>query len=47
MVINGVLMADIVKMAREYDKTKSITTATETCKKLIEWANKNLGIEKA
>ena len=29
---------DVVRKAREYDKTKSVTTATEVCKMIIAWA---------
>ena len=39
MVINDVLIVDIVKLAREYNKTKSITTATDVCKMLVKWAD--------
>lgn len=39
MVINDVSIVDIVKKAREYEKTKSITTATEVCGMLVKWAD--------
>lgn len=40
MVINDVLIVDIVKKAREYEKTKSITAATDVCKMLVKWADR-------
>ena len=40
MVINDVHIVDIVKKAREYRETKSITTATEVCDMLVKWADR-------
>lgn len=33
---------EIIEKAREYDRTKSVTTATEVCKMLIDWADARL-----
>ena len=46
MVINDVLIVDIVKKAREYEKTKSITTATDVCKMLVKWADRATALAK-
>lgn len=32
-------MSEIINKARDYDKTKSVTTATEVCNMLNKWAN--------
>lgn len=32
-------IADIIKMAREYQRTKSISTASEVCRQLAQWAD--------
>lgn len=32
----------IIEKAREYQKTKSITTATEVCNMLVKWADETL-----
>ena len=33
---------EIINKARDYDKTKSITTAIEVCNMLIDWANASI-----
>lgn len=39
---------EIVQEAREYERTKSIATATHVCQKLVKWAEKMLaGKERA
>ena len=37
---------EIIAKAREWQKTKSITTSSEVCKMLNAWADKNLENEK-
>ena len=37
---------EIIDKAREWQKTKSITTSSEVCKMLNAWADKNLENEK-
>lgn len=32
-------VVDIIEKAREYQKTKSITTAAEVCNMLADWAD--------
>lgn len=39
---NHELLLDAITAAREYDKTKSITTATEVCNMLIDWADASI-----
>lgn len=36
-------LQDVINLAREYEKTKSITTACDACKKLIKWADEIRG----
>lgn len=39
---NHELLLDAITAAREYDKTKSITTATKVCNMLIDWADASI-----
>lgn len=37
---------DVVRKAREYDRTKSITTAVDVAKMLNEWADEHTQIKR-
>ena len=39
-------VTEIIEKAREYKKTKSITTAVEVCNMLTEWADETLELVK-
>lgn len=39
-------VTEIIEKAREYKKTKSITTAAEVCNMLTEWADDTLKLIK-
>ena len=42
----GTYILEIIAKAREWQKTKSITTSSEVCKMLNAFADKYLGSEK-